>query len=84
MEAGERRITRQLDIVHFIKNAINLEALTKLNLSKSDRFLVRRQPKVHLLLSQNSSSSSDSTTNPTAMNAYSQVDDLSSYGQKLV
>ena len=81
MDAGERRITKELDIVHFIQNAIMLKALTKLSLSKTDRFLVRRQPKVHLL-DKISSASSDSTQNPTT-NAYSQGD-LSGYGPKLV
>ena len=85
MDTGERRITRQLDIVHFIQNAIMLKALTKLSLSKTDRFLVRRQPKVHLLLNQKSSSSSDSTKKLTATNAYCyQGENLSSYGAKLV
>ena len=81
LQAGERRIYRQLDVEHFIQNAIMLKALAKLSLSKTDRFLVRRQPKVHLL-DKISSASSDSTQNPTN-NAYSQGD-LSGYGPKLV
>ena len=81
MDAGERRITRELDIIHFIQNAIFLKTLTKLSLSKTDRCLVRRQPKVHLL-DRISSASSDSTQIPTT-NAYSQGD-LSNYSLKLL
>ena len=64
MDAGERRISRQLDVVHFIQNAVMLESLSKLILSKTDRFLIRRQPKVHLLNndSQPSSNNSDNGT----------------------
>ena len=60
MDAGERRISRQLDVVHLIKNAIMLESLSKLVLSKADRFLIRRQPKVHLLNYNSQPSSNDS------------------------
>lgn len=81
MDTGERRITRQLDIVNFVQNAIILKALTKLSLSKTNRFLVQRQPKVHLL-DLTSSYSSDSIKNPT-INATSHSD-LSDYSRKLV
>ena len=74
MDAGERRISRQLDVVHFIQNAIMLESLSKLTLSKADRFLIRRQPKVHLL-NYDSQPSSDSTKISTNVYAESQVDD---------
>ena len=84
MDAGERRITRQLDIVHFIRNSTILEALSKLNLSKTDRFLIRRQPKVHLLNQTSSSSSSFSHD----QNAYKTDSNLSDFddcqGLKLV
>ena len=74
MDAGERRMSRQLDVVHFIQNAIMLESLSKLTLSKADRFLIRRQPKVHLL-SYDSQPSSDSTKISTNVYAESQGDD---------
>ena len=61
-------MSRQLDVVHFIQNAIMLESLSKLTLSKADRFLIRRQPKVHILDKNSSPSSSDSTKIST--NAY--------------
>ena len=81
MDAGERRITRELDIVNFVQSAIMLKALAKISLSKTDRFLVRRQPKVHLL-NKISSASSDSSQKPTT-NANSHGD-LSNYVPKLV
>ena len=52
-------MSRQLDVVHFIQNAIMLESLSKLTLSKADRFIIRRQPKVHLV-NYDSQLSSDS------------------------
>ena len=58
-EAGERRISQQLDVVHFIKNAVMIETLSKLSLSKCERYLILRQPKVHLL-NKTSSPASDS------------------------
>ena len=67
-------MSRQLDVVHFIQNAIMLESLSKLILSKADRFLIRRQPKVHLL-NHDSQSSSDSANISTNAYAVSQCDD---------
>ena len=76
MDAGERRISRQLDVVHLIKNAIMLESLSKLVLSKADRFLIRRQPKVHILSydSEPSSNNSDKGTD----------DEQPCYGEKML
>ena len=74
LDAGERRISRQLDVVHFIQNAIMLDSLSKLSLSKADRFLIRRQPQVHLL-NNDSQPSSDSATIPTNAYAVGQCDD---------
>ena len=69
-------MSRQLDVVHFIQNAIMLESLSKLSLSKADRFLIRRQPKVHLLSydSEHSSNNSDKETD----------DEQPCYGEKMV
>ena len=74
-------MSRQLDVVHFIQNAIMLESLSKLTLSKADRFLIRRQPKVHLL-DYDSQTSSDSTKISTNAYTVSQGDDdlLTKYG----
>ena len=60
MDAGERRLNRHLDVVQFIKNAVMLQSLSKLSLSKSESYLIRRQPKVHLLDNDSSRSSSNS------------------------
>ena len=73
MDTAERRVSRQLDIVHFIKNAITIEALAKLSLRKSDRYLIRRQPKVHLL-NYNSSPSSSDTIDPIAYQSSNNLD----------
>ena len=81
MDAGERRISRQLDVVHFIQNAIMLETWIKLSLSKSDRFLIRRQPKVHLL-NQTSSDSSDGTLSNKL--SYQHNSNLPDYGPQLL
>ena len=71
-------------MVHFIQNAILLESLSKLTLSKADLFLIRRQPKVHLL-NYDSEHSSDSTKISTNVFAESQGDDLpSSHGPQLL
>ena len=53
-------MSRQLDVVHFIQNAIMLESLSKLTLSKADRFLIHRQPKVHILNNDSEQSSNNS------------------------
>ena len=77
-------MSRQLDVVHFIQNAIMLESLSKLILSKAERFLIRRQPKVHLL-DYDSQTSSDSTKISTNVFAECQGDDLpSSHGPQLL
>ena len=67
-------MSRQLDVVHFIQNAIMLESLSKLTLSKADRFLIRRQPKVHLL-NYDSQPSTDPTNISTNDYAGGQGDD---------
>ena len=68
-------MSRQLDVVHFIQNAIMLESISKLTLSKADRFLISRQPKVHLL-NYDSQPSSDPTHISTNAYTGSQDDDL--------
>lgn len=80
---AEKRVSRQLDIVHFFQNAIVLEALSKLYLRKSDRFLIHRQPKVHLL-NQAYSYSSDSSLDQTINVSSQQSDDLPDYGPQLL
>ena len=60
MERSEQKVSKQLDVVHFIQNSFIIEALLKLNLTKTERYLLRRQPKVHLLNQSCQSSSSDS------------------------
>ena len=80
-------MSRQLDVVHFIQNAIMLESLSKLILSKADRFLIRRQPKVHLLNNDSERSSDDSTKILTNAYAVSQGDDdvlSSNHGPQLL
>ena len=76
MDASERRVRRQLDVVHFIQNVTMLESISKLSLSKTDRFLIRRQPKVHILSydSEPSSNNSDKGTD----------DEQPCYGEKML
>ena len=76
MNTAERRVSRQLDIVHFFQNATMLETLSKLSLSKTDRCLIRRQPKVHLLSQQTSSPASSDTQ---SLNAYQTSSNLELY-----
>ena len=49
LSVAEKRITRHLDVVNFIKRSILLDTIVKLKMSKTERYLANRMPKIHNL-----------------------------------